>query len=202
MDSGGTRKSIPVARDRYLLQENAPWVPECIINRSGVAKSVLQTPPSLIHSFIHWSFSSKSSQHHKSQTVRAKDLTQCSLPVMFHVSCVICHVLSVKCQEEKEKERKFLPIGCSSWWRVYHQRGLPRLVWVPVAIFMRVFLWEYSPCARVGVLEDHEHFLVSMECFLGANEWILVPDSIFQVCTLVILLISTRNLSNYEEEGK
>ena len=49
-----------------------------------------------------WSFSSKSSMHHNSQTVRARELkfwenvhpTPC---VMCHVSCVMCHVSCVTC---------------------------------------------------------------------------------------------------------
>ena len=46
----------------------------CIFNRPGVAGAVLQTPPWLIHSFIDWCFSSRSSQHHYTHSVRARKL--------------------------------------------------------------------------------------------------------------------------------
>ena len=75
-----------------------------IFNRPGVAGAVLQSPLSL----IHWlrSFSSKSSKHHKSKTIRASDLkfchnvhllTQCSPHVMCHASCVTCHMSPLMC---------------------------------------------------------------------------------------------------------
>ena len=61
--------------------------------------------PRLVY-LINWlsqsSFSSKSSKHHKSQTIRAGDLkfwhnVHHLSHVMFHVPCVICHVSPVTC---------------------------------------------------------------------------------------------------------
>ena len=45
-----------------------------IVNRPGVAGVVLQTPPSRINSLTQQYFSSQSSKHNNSQTVRARDL--------------------------------------------------------------------------------------------------------------------------------
>ena len=62
------------------------------------------TRPSVINWSIDYlneqSFSPKSSKHRKSRTIRARDLnfcTQCSQPVMCHVSCVTCQVSCVRC---------------------------------------------------------------------------------------------------------
>ena len=44
------------------------------INRPGVAGAVLQRASSFIHSWINSSFSSRSSKHHNSQTLRARGL--------------------------------------------------------------------------------------------------------------------------------
>ena len=65
----------------------------------------------------HPTFSSKSSKHHKSQTVRARDLT--FLHNVHHLTHVMCHMSSVMCQ-----------FSCfyTNWWRVCYQRGLARLV--------------------------------------------------------------------------
>ena len=74
-----------------------------IFNGTGVAEAVLQTPPSLINSFINWlsesSFSSKSSRHCLSQTVRGSGLNFWQnvqpLPhVTCYMSCVPCPVPS------------------------------------------------------------------------------------------------------------
>ena len=45
-----------------------------VINRPDVAGAVLQTPLTFIKLLIKSAFSSKSSQHHKSQTVKARKL--------------------------------------------------------------------------------------------------------------------------------
>ena len=45
-----------------------------VFNRPGAAGAILQTPLSLNNAFIDGSLSSKSSKHHYSQTVRARDL--------------------------------------------------------------------------------------------------------------------------------
>ena len=99
--------------------------------------------PLLIHSFTDWliksSFSSKSSKHHKSQTIGARDL---EFLHNVHVSCVTCPGSPVTCQ-----------IGGASWWRVCYQRGLPRLVYKPIMKFQKQFgyllikLWKHmSKC--------------------------------------------------------
>ena len=65
-----------------------------VFNRSGVASAVLQTPLSLIHSFIHSSISSKSSKNDYTQTVRTTELQilrESSAPTSFHISGVRCH---------------------------------------------------------------------------------------------------------------
>ena len=64
-----------------------------LINRPGVADSVLQTPLSLINWVGKWSFSSQSSRHHKSQILR-----ECSPLTMCHMSQVTCHISGVMCQ--------------------------------------------------------------------------------------------------------
>ena len=72
------------------------------ILQTGVAGAVLQTPPSLILSFIQWSFSSKSLRHLHFQTVLAQDLQfweNAHLPQMSHVSVTCkCHVSCMTCQ--------------------------------------------------------------------------------------------------------
>ena len=71
-----------------------------IFNKPGVARTVLQTPLSLIHSFIasiiNSYFSSQSSNYHHSQTIRAKDLT--FWDNVHHQLCVTCHMTHVMCQ--------------------------------------------------------------------------------------------------------
>ena len=46
--------------------------------------------------FSHRSFASKSSKHHNSQTIRARDLT--FLYNVHHVSRVMCHISPITCQ--------------------------------------------------------------------------------------------------------
>ena len=74
-----------------------------VFNRPSVAGAVLQTPLSLIHSLIGDLFSFKSSKHHKSQTIRARELTfwENVYPpphVTCHMSHVTCHVSCVTCR--------------------------------------------------------------------------------------------------------
>ena len=76
-----------------LMQQN-------IINRPGVARTVLQTPSSLMVS-KSW-FVEIYSKQHNSQAVRSRELTfgeNVHLPtcVKFHVSHVTCHVSRVTC---------------------------------------------------------------------------------------------------------
>ena len=73
-----------------------------VINRPGGAGAVLHTASLLIHSFIKWSFSSKSLRYHESQTIRARELklwenVSPSPCVTCHVSCVRCQVSHVTC---------------------------------------------------------------------------------------------------------
>ena len=70
--------------------------------RPGVARAVLQTPLSLIHSFSQPSFSSKSSKCLHSKTVIAMELkfwenVHRTLCVTCHVSHITCHVPLVTC---------------------------------------------------------------------------------------------------------
>ena len=64
-------------------------------NRPGVTRDVLQTPSSLINSFNESSFSSHSSKHHYSQTIRAMDLD--FLANIHRPMCVMCHMSRVTC---------------------------------------------------------------------------------------------------------
>ena len=89
------------------------WKKKKINNRPSVARTVLKTGSLFIHSFIdwlsQWSFLSRYSQHHKTQTVRARELkiwenihlTSCVMchisPVTFHLSPVMCHLSPVTC---------------------------------------------------------------------------------------------------------
>ena len=73
-----------------------------IINRPGVAGTVLQTPLVLSNSVTHWSISSKSSKCLHSQPVRAREQTfweNVHPPphVTYHMSHVTCHVSNVMC---------------------------------------------------------------------------------------------------------
>ena len=102
-------------------------------------------PPQLIQS----SFSSRSSQHHKSQMVGARKLTfwenvhgtpcvMCHLQrVTCHLSLVTCHLLHFTCHLSYLTffqyiflfiKKKIWQICWASWWRVCYQRGLARLV--------------------------------------------------------------------------
>ena len=65
-----------------------------MFNSPGVAGAVLKTPSS----FIQWSFSSKSSKHDNSQTVRARKLKFWENVHPPHVSHFMCHESSVTCQ--------------------------------------------------------------------------------------------------------
>ena len=69
-----------------------------VFNRPGVAGAGLQTPPLLIHSFVHqlikWPVSSGSSKHQYTQTVRAKELKL--LENVHPPPCVTSQVSGVK----------------------------------------------------------------------------------------------------------
>ena len=77
-----------------------------VTNKPCVAGAVLQSPLLLVHKFNNLVslsfFSSQSSNHYKSQTVKARDLT-CSEKVhlhqrvMCHMSYVTCHNSHVTC---------------------------------------------------------------------------------------------------------
>ena len=74
-----------------------------LFNKPGVAGAVLQTPLSLINSFIESSFSSKSLEYHKLQTIRARELQfeRVLTPQHFtcHMSHVTCPMLCVTCHK-------------------------------------------------------------------------------------------------------
>ena len=96
-------------------------VGQIYFNSPGVAGAVLQTPLLLIHPFIESSFHSESWRHCLSQTVRAGELrfwenVDTSPFVRRQISGVTCHIFV--CGQS----------GGASWWRIYYQRGLPRLV--------------------------------------------------------------------------
>ena len=72
------------------------------VNRPGVAGALLQTPPSLINSVTHWCYSFRSSEHHKSQTAIARELTfwenvHTRPCVMRHVAHITCEMSPVMC---------------------------------------------------------------------------------------------------------
>ena len=91
-----------------------------------------------------WPFSSQSSKHHNSQTIRARDLKfwhndHHPLCVLCHMSCVMCHVSHVTCHMSHvachvsfvtttKKMKKNGQSGGASRSRVCYERGLPRLV--------------------------------------------------------------------------
>ena len=115
-----------------------------IFNRPGVAGVVLQTPLSLIHWLSEWAFSSKPSNHHYTQTIRARKLKlwdNVHLPpcvichvsnVLCHVSGVRCHMSGVTCQVSNVKKKNLDKVVKLVWWRVCYQRGLPRPVLVSI----------------------------------------------------------------------
>ena len=118
-----------------------------MFNRPGVGGAVLQTPLSWIDSVNHWSFSSKYSKHHKSQTVRARDLqfwhnvnhllcVMCQMSfVMCHMSYVTYHMSHVTCPMLQFFSYLILymyiylfyvyifgwQIGGTTWWRVCYK---------------------------------------------------------------------------------
>ena len=122
--------------EKFLGLKGKSWEAKTsLVNRPGVAGAVLHTALLLINALIQWSFSSRYSQDHDSQTVRARGLkfwesvhpTPC---VMCHVSRVTCHVSSVTCHLSHAFFFFFYPtkilqsVGASRW-RVRYQRGLP-----------------------------------------------------------------------------
>ena len=88
------------------------------MNYDGVAGAVLQTSPPLINSLSNRSFSTKSSKHYKSQTIRARDLN-------FYTMLTPCRLSPVACFFS------FLQSGEASRGRVCYQRGQPRLEATP-----------------------------------------------------------------------
>ena len=95
---------LPIGNIACITKGNQPWLyihitrtqickKKCIylfINRPGVAGAVQQTTLWFIHWLIHRSFSSKSSIHRKSKTIRSRDLTFCRMFSVHHLSCVMC----------------------------------------------------------------------------------------------------------------
>ena len=89
-----------------------------VINKPNVAGAFLHTFV-IKYRFILPPFSSQSSKHHNSQAVRARDLKLWENTN--HPPCVMCHMSHVMCNV-------YIQSGGASWWKVFYQRGLPRLV--------------------------------------------------------------------------
>ena len=88
----------------YSVEGCYQWGQPCLVNRPGVAGAFLQTPLSLIHSFINWlsrwSFVGISSEHLHSQTLRARELkfwekVHLPSPVMCHLSRGINQIVAI-----------------------------------------------------------------------------------------------------------
>ena len=82
------------------------------INRPGIAWDVLQTPLSInsLHWFSHWCYSSRSSKHQYTQTVKARGLN-------FERMFTPHHVLHVRCQvsDVTSLKNKWQISGASRW---------------------------------------------------------------------------------------
>ena len=104
------------------------------INRPDVAGAVLQSPLSLIDSFIDSSIqksvSSKPPKHHYTQKIRVRELR--FWKNVHPQPCVTCHMLRGQSSE-------------ASRWRFCYQRGLPRLVYNELKenIYCIGLLWKF-----------------------------------------------------------
>ena len=81
-----------------------------LFNRPGVAGAVLQTPPSLIDSFIHSLSDPLWKYLQKIITPKPFELGTWNFDTMFtipYVSCVTCHVLCVTCHVSR--------VTCKNW---------------------------------------------------------------------------------------
>ena len=79
-----------------LLSSWTSQLQTCLLNRSSVARDVLQRALSFIYSLKKsFIFFSKSSEHHHSQTVRDRDLKLWEY--VHHPLCVTCHMSRVTC---------------------------------------------------------------------------------------------------------
>ena len=116
------------------------------VTRPSVARTVLKSALSLthllIHSFFKSSFSSQSSRHHKSQTIRARERK--AYKKKSPMSGVRCQVSGVR----YHVSHFFLLIiiffffspffgqsGEGIWWRVCYHWGLPCLVYVNIKVY-------------------------------------------------------------------
>ena len=102
-----------------------------LFNRPGLAGAVLQTALFFIHLVSESVYSSILSKYHKSQIVRARELTilrECSPPtkchmshVSIHVSHVTCHVSHVTCHVHMSYVLCHMSqcSGEAQQWRVY-----------------------------------------------------------------------------------
>ena len=84
----------------FEWQQNQKNISPPVFNRPSVAGAVLQTVSKLINWLLtYWSFYSQYLGHHKSQTVRARELKlgENVHPPMCHMSHVTCHMSHVKC---------------------------------------------------------------------------------------------------------
>ena len=76
-----------------LIQNWLTW----IVKKNVSNKQTLCSWGCSTNTFSNSSFSSKSSNHHNSQTVRARDLNFDTVFTTRHVSCVKCHVSFATC---------------------------------------------------------------------------------------------------------
>ena len=73
---------------------------------NGCWKTALVT--FVIHSFIHSSFSSRSSKYHKFKPLELESWYFCTIFTTSHMSCAMCHVTSVTCHLSGVRSFKFL----------------------------------------------------------------------------------------------
>ena len=95
-----------------------------IFNRPGLAGAVLQSTSWLIHSLIQ-SVREPFPPNHQNIINQKPEELGCMSRVMCYMSCVTWHV-TVTCH----MSNFFWTSGEAYWWRVYYQRGLPRLVFL------------------------------------------------------------------------
>ena len=116
-----------------------------IANRPSVAGAVLQTPPWLIHSFIHWL--SHPFPPNLQDIINPKPLELGSwnfacMFTLYHVLYVTCQVSGVRCHMSGLFSFLFFFFGQSGGaclWRVCYQRGLPRLIFLLIVSSFIIF---------------------------------------------------------------
>ena len=122
--SGVTNKKFSHNNSAYCRNTNKK------LNRYYILSSSSHSTYSFV---IHSYFSSRSSKHHKSQAVRARELkfgenVHPSPCVTCHLSCVTCHVSRVTCHVSPVTSH-LSPVtffgGGASRWRVCFNRPTP-----------------------------------------------------------------------------